>query len=415
MPNSSRILYNRSLLILGFSESVSGIGNWLTMLAVFTLVVFDGAGSVVASSGIFLAGLLPTLVAGPVAGWLLDRYDRRKMMILAQLLAGLTVAVLVFTDNRVLIYLIVGLEAAFLAVMTPARQAVVPDLVAREDLTKANAFLQQLAAVIKMGAPMLAGLALTVMSAHAVIVLDVITFFISALILNRLPPLPPQQRPCGEAATPPARTCLSILKGSPALRLLFVAIFLGILVIIGLDVLSPIFVRDVLHGNQGFYGLLIGLIGLGTLCASIMLTVRKKRPSPWRDLVAGLLLLATVPGAMWLVTLMRGSAYVQALVLFASLVGGVGNGLLVIQTGTLLQLHTPGEALGRIGGLFQSTAVAGQLVGLLAPPLLVPGLLAVGAYFGVIALVLFFLAALITMVLRHNGASGVVTSSWQGQ
>ena len=187
------ILTNPSLITIGISEFVSNIGNWITMMAVYAMVVFRGDGGVAQSSGIFLAGLFPTLVFSPAAGWLCDHFDRKWLMVISELASGLIVAGLIFTQRLELMYAILALQAISMTVMTPARQAVVPDIVGKDSLTQANAFLQQLAGLIKIAAPMLAGLILAVMNPHTAIILDVVSFGLSALILSRLPALPPHQ------------------------------------------------------------------------------------------------------------------------------------------------------------------------------------------------------------------------------
>jgi MFS family permease len=77
---------NHHLLILGFAESVSGVGNWITALAIYALIVFRGSGDVLESSGVLLAGLGPMLLCSPLAGWLCDRFDRKRLMIASEVL-----------------------------------------------------------------------------------------------------------------------------------------------------------------------------------------------------------------------------------------------------------------------------------------------------------------------------------------
>ncbi len=399
MATFTKIFRNRSLITIGLSESVSNIGNWVTMMAVFAMIVFRGDGTVAQSSGIFLAGLLPTLLFSPVAGWLLDRFDRKWLMVASELLSGLIISGLIFATRLELIYALLALQSISTSLMTPARQAIVPDIVGREDLTRANAFLQQLAGIIKIGAPMLAGLILTLMSPHTAIILDVISFVLSALILSRLPALPPHplsESPVVQGSIPgksqPANGVLSELKSSAALRLLFTTIFLGIAVIVGFDVLSSVFIRDILKGNEQFYGFLIGLIGLGTLGSAALLMLRREAGSPWKDMIAGILLLTCVPGAMALAAWLPNPLLGRIVVVSGALLGGIGNGFVTIQTGTLLQLYSPASLLGRMGGMFQSTAVGGQLIGILITPLLVPGLLSMGLFFAASSLGLLILA-----------------------
>ena len=398
------ILKNTSLITIGISESVSNLGNWITMMAVYAMVVFKGDGSVAQSSGIFLAGLLPTLFFSPVAGWLCDRFDRKRLMIVSELTSGLIVAGLIFTQRLELMYVILALQAISMAVMTPARQAVVPDIVDKGTLTQANAFLQQLAGIIKIVAPMLAGLLLTVMDPHTAIILDIVSFGLSALILSRLPALPPHieenQAVIRDQAQPTTSLWVT-LKASPSLRLLFLGMFLSIFIIIGFDVLSPIYIRDVLAGDEQFFGLVIGSIGLGTVAASILLMLGKKERNPWRDVIGGMLMLGTIAATMAIATEITSPLVGKIMLITSCLVGGVGNGLLLIQVSTLLQTLTPPAVLGRIGGAFQSTAVAGQMSGLLLTPLLVPGLLSLGAYFAIAALAILALVLFMGITLHR--------------
>ncbi|HUX20844.1 MAG TPA: MFS transporter [Spirochaetia bacterium] len=381
-------LLNRSVLILGFSESVSNIGNWITMMAVFALLVFRGHGGVAQSGGIMLAGLLPVLLASPLAGWLCDRYDRRLLMIASELLSALLVSVLIFTSSLTIIYPILALQALAGSVMTPARRSVLPQLVAREHFAKTNAFFQQLGGTIKIGAPLLAGGLLAIMDPHTAIVVDVISFLVSAILLSRLPSLEPQKRERAEApkeqgGTARGESIRSLVLGSVGLRLIFATAFLGIVVIVGFDVLAPVFVRDVLQASEGLFGLLVSLVGVGTVGISLLILTSKKHRDPWTDVVLGILLLSLIPFSFALSFFAPAGPLRIAIAVAGCLLGGAGNGLLNVQASTLLQLLAPQSVLGRASGAFQSTAVAGQLIGILLTPALVPGLLSMGLYFAI--------------------------------
>lgn len=411
-----RVLQNRSLLILGVAESVSGIGSWITMLAVFSLVVFRGGGTVAQSTGVFVAALVPMLLLSPVAGWLLDRYDRKRLMIASELLAGLSVAGLIFTSNLWVIYLLLALQSAFNSLMTPARQAVVPDLVAKDELTQANAFLQQLSGLIKVAAPILGGALLAVLNPHSAIVFDVVSYALSALILSRLPVLPPPTSPKGKAAqaahhapgqpagkpSAPATGILTVLRDLPRLRLLFVGIFMTTVIIIGFDVLSSIFTRDVLKGDESTFGLLIGLVGLGTVASAAWLMVTKRKRSLWRDVIMGLLLLALLPLLAALGAWSGSPVLATATLALGCLVAGIGMGFTHVQSGTLLQTLTPPALLGRAVGMFQSTAVAGQMVGLLLTPLLVPAVFTPAAYLALAGLAILLVVAYMAITVRRT-------------
>ena len=409
MTNYSSLLHNRSLVLLGLSETISGIGSWITMMAVLAMLIFRGAGSVLQSSAIFVAGLLPTLLFSPLAGWLCDRLDRKGLMIASELLAGLTVSGLIFVRQAQWIYALVALQAVFSSLMTPARQAVVRDVVAPEELTHANALLQQLAGMVKIGAPMLAGALLAWMDPHTAITLDALSFLASALILGRLPALPPHRLAPASARTSTVTPAESLrlprlLRRQPDLGLLFTLVFLTIAIIVGFDILAPIYTRDILGESESFFGLAVGLVGLGTLAASIVLMLRKSKARPWVDLLAGVVLLTTIPAALAVGTWLQQPQTATLLIAAACLLGGIGNGLFLIQTNTLLQYLTPPSFMGRVGGIFQSTAVCGQLVGVVLTPALVPARLSLGAFFALAALALGL--TVLWMASRRLGAGG---------
>jgi MFS family permease len=386
MQNTGKLLKNRTLVTIGVAESISGIGDWITMMAIFAILVFRGTGGVAESSGIFMAGLLPTLPASLAAGWLCDRYDRKFLMIASLLISGLVVSGLIFTENIALIYGLLALQAVSVAIMTPARQSALPDIVSPDELTRANALLQQLAGIIKIGAPIIAGAVLAVLNPHQAIILDVISFAIAAVMLFFLPSLPPHraEKPADNLKSDSQKTNpIQVLKQLPILRLAFLSIFLAILVIVGFDVTASVFTRDVLFADERFFGLMIGLVGVGTLIATMWLLFRKKDSDPWPDVVKGLGLLAVIP------LILSVSGYIvqpvirQVFALAGCLIGGIGNGLLNVQITTLLQKSTPPQMLGMMGGMFQSTAVAGQIAGIVITPLLIPAILSMSVYYAV--------------------------------
>ena len=194
----------------------------------------------------------------------------------------------------------------------------------------------------------------------------------------------------------------SVLKRIPGLRLAFMSIFLAILILVGFDVSVSVFIRDFLLADESFMGLSIGLVGVGTLIATMLLLTRKAKNDHWRDVVAGVSLLAIIPLSLTLSIYIGKPEFGRLLVLGGCLVGGIGNGLLNVQVTTLLQTLTPPEMLGRMGGAFQSTAVAGQLVGIVVTPILLAKFLSMGQYYGIAFICLVLLVFYILFNLRQN-------------
>jgi MFS family permease len=431
MTNNFEFLKRREILILGFSSIVSGLGNWITMMAILSLIIFQGDGGVAESSGIFLAGLLPIMLASPLAGKLADRYDRKKLMIVSEVGSGATIAIIIFTDSLWLIYLAMALQAVFVALMNPARQSALPQLVHDPaELERVNAFFQQLNSILKIVAPMVAGFLLTIMNAHQAIIVDIISFAISAVILMQLPRLLPvgggpvseavragsysdghTSTEIGEpvpeavwAGLKPAPTnkneALTFLKDSRALRLLFISSFLSILIIVGFDILGSVYIRDVLHGDESFLGIMLSLLGVGSLITTVLVVVRKSKNRNWQDLALGVFLLAVLPLCMALGYMIQNPVLVRVLVVAAGFIGGIGNGFLMIQLSTILQITSPAEILGRLSGYFEFTLIGGQLFSVVMLPLLIPTVIDPMTYFLGSTVALWVVAGLIA---RQSG------------
>jgi MFS family permease len=392
------ILKNRTLIIIGAAESISGIGDWITMMAVLAMLVFRGGGGVLESSGVFMAGLLPTLFSSPAAGWLVDHMNRKTLMIISQTLAGVVVSGLIFTDRIELIYAILALEAVVLSIMAPARQAVIPDLVPRDDLTRVNAFLQQLAGLVKVFSPVIAGLVLSVMDPHTAILFDVASFFLSVGILFLLPSLPHRRAVISVSKEQSRSTSLlTVIRSIPQLQILFFAVFVTIFALIGFDVISSVYFRDVLHEGEKAFGFAIGLVGIGSLIATMLLMLRKTKINPWKDIVVGIALLSLIPLSLIVATLMKDVKSARVVVLLACLVGGIGNGLVHVQIGTLMQMLTPSTFLGQVGGWMQTVMVAGQILGLLLTPILIPEYVSIPVFFAGTLLIMVGLLVILTI------------------
>jgi hypothetical protein len=141
-----------------------------------------------------------------------------------------------------------------------------------------------------------------------------------------------------------------------------------------------VFFRDALKETESFYGLAIGLVGVGSLLSTLYLLLKKRTSRPWPDAISGIALLSVIPLSLTVAAGMQNIALARIITLVACFIGGMGNGLLHVQISTLLQSFTPRHLLGEASGLLQSTMVTGQLLGTLLTPLLVPGLLSTGVF-----------------------------------
>jgi hypothetical protein len=132
---------NRNFRLLWFGQIVSQLGDWFNVVALYALL-FELTGSATAVAGMMVMQLLPVALVGPVSGVVVDRFDRRRIMIAADLLRGAAVLGLLMVrspDAAWLAYVVTGVMVACSGFFEPARSATVPSIVARDQLIAANA------------------------------------------------------------------------------------------------------------------------------------------------------------------------------------------------------------------------------------------------------------------------------------
>ncbi len=173
--------------ITWFGQVVSLIGSGLTSFAL-GVYVFEQTGSPTLFAYIGLFAVIPKVIFSPIAGSLVDRWDRRKVMIWADVGAGLStlfVASLLFADRLELwhIYVSAAASSFFGTFQWPAYTAVVAQLVPQKHLGRANGMNQFGRAAAEILAPTLAGVLVLTIQLEGVILIDVVTFGFALLTL----------------------------------------------------------------------------------------------------------------------------------------------------------------------------------------------------------------------------------------
>ncbi|MEZ5330921.1 MAG: MFS transporter [Thermoanaerobaculia bacterium] len=178
---------NRGYRKVWLGSIASNLGDWLNVIAVYTLI--DRlTGSPLALGLVFVTKMLPFALASPVAGLLADRWNRRRLMIGADLVRALLVLGLLLVRDAAhlpLLYVVVALQMVVSAAFLPARNASIPNLVSDRELLTANALSSATwSALLAVGAA-LGGLATEALGIYPVFLLDSGSYLISAWFLYR--------------------------------------------------------------------------------------------------------------------------------------------------------------------------------------------------------------------------------------
>jgi MFS family permease len=330
---------------------LAGVAASQMMLVAIGWQMYDATGSAWDLGLVGLAQFLPALALVLVAGHVVDRHHRARIVtacVATQGLAALALAAAPWPglSQRTLLLALSVLLGAVRAFQMPAQQALVPLLVPAALLPRAMAFSSAGLQGAIIAGPALGGI-VYVAGAPAVYGLCAALFGIASLLCSRIRHADP---PPG--APPSLRTLLAgvhYVRRNPvvlgAISLDLFAVLLG-----GAVALLPIFARDILHVGPWGLGLLRGAPALGALAMSVALT---RWPIARR---AGPKLFAAV-AVYGLATLVFGLSTSFALSLAALAVGGAADMVSVVVRQTMVQLDTPDAMRGRV------SAVASVFIG----------------------------------------------------
>lgn len=188
----------KKFIAVWMGQLISGIGSGLTAFAL-EIYVFEKTGSATSVALIALCAFVPTVLLSPLAGVLADRFDRRLLMILGDLLSvgGLLYILVIMLTREPALWQIcfgVGISSVFSSLLQPAFSATVNDLLTPEQYAKASGLIQMAGSAKMLLSPMIAGLLLAVTDIKTILVIDISTLFVTvfAVIVVRksLPPVP---------------------------------------------------------------------------------------------------------------------------------------------------------------------------------------------------------------------------------
>lgn len=204
----------RDYRFLYFGQLVSFFGSMITYVAL-PYQLFHLTGSSLAVGMVGVVQLVPLLFTALVGGAFADAMDRRRLLIAAEFALGLCSLVLVLNARSehpsvALIYIVAGVASGMNGFHRPANNAMVPRLVAREDIPAASALDSFRRTVAQVGGPALGGILIAVCGLSFTYFIDVLSFAFSLAMLSRMKPMPPAKRPEGERPRP---TLSSIVEG----------------------------------------------------------------------------------------------------------------------------------------------------------------------------------------------------------
>ena len=308
----------------------SSLGTGAGYVAIL-LLAYEQLGNAWGATAVLLADLAPAMLLGPLLGGLIDRTSRLGCAIAADVIGALAFAGLAFlphsTTSLVLLALVAGLSSALLR---PATCALLPAIVTREELTKANGIFGAVREIGQLAGPALAAGVLLVATPSTLLAFNAATFAVSALLLTRLRG---KLNPPAADTTDEQTTSTSLRAARP----LFVTSAAVMLVAGATNVAELVLARDELGAGGTGFALLVTAFGCGMLAGSL---TRPRYEASIALLAVGLLGTAAAPNL--------------PLAMLAFAVAGIGNGLFIVTVRSLIQTTIPERSHGRAFGVLDS-------------------------------------------------------------
>ena len=353
-------------LALGRLISLTGGGAaYIALIA----AVYNETGSAAWVSAALFLGVVGTVLAAPFAGWLGDHYDRRAVMIAADLAAAGVSTAMALTGQPEALVVLLGLSAVAQSPFEPASAAAIPNLVAAADVPRANSLVAATGSAGYLVGPLLGGVVLGLgASPAALFAIDAATFVVSALIVASI------RRPFGRGATeehPGVLAGARVILHERSLRLVVGA---GMASLVGIGIVhvaSYPLSLELDAGTEG-YGAMTALVGGGGVLGAIV-AGRVLAAGPERVLFAAFVAQAAGLG-------LSGVAPVIAVALGGLAVAGAGGGVGDVATTTFMQSRSRDEVRSRVFAAQDGAAHVAYSVAALAGGLIVELVSARGAF-----------------------------------
>jgi MFS family permease len=341
-----RALRHRNFRLFFTGQSISLIGTWMTRVATSWLV-YRLTGSALLLGVVSFAGQIPTFLLAPFAGVLVDRLNRRKMLVWTQALAGLqslalaglTLARVINIHEVIWLSVLQGLINAF---DMPGRQAFLVQMVEeKQDLGNAIALNSSMVNMARLVGPALAGLVIGSVGEGYCFLIDGISYLavIASLVMMRVKVAPVMRSfaPLLEQL----KDGWTYVRGFAPIRTILSLFALISLMGMPFMVLMPIFASKILHGGPHTLGFLLGASGIGALISAISLALRKT--------VRGLTTMIQISaGVFGLGLISFGLSSWLPLSLFLMLIVGFGMMQGMAASNTVIQTLVPEDKRGRV-------------------------------------------------------------------
>ena len=359
-------LFNKNFTLLFQGQLISQIGSFIYAVS-FIFWLKHATESATVIGLFFMISMLPGVLLGPLGGAIADRYSRKKIIVLGDLINGsliLMVTAVMFllpTASSLIITLLFitalsgGIVGAF---FKPAVSAAIPDLVPRHQINSANGILQSSVHIASLIGQTIGGILYSILGAPVLMLINGITYLLSALsesfitIPQKLREKPVNNKKVFKQLKIDMAEGFRYVRHTSGLRDLFLMFAVWYFFANAISVLLPFFVEDTLQSTPDWYGFLMVAMACGVLSGNSLVAIVKVEPLHKRNwvIIALFILGFSVVGFGYSsnIVMALGMRFVQ----------GLCGGVIIVLVMSAIQLTTPSEIRGRVLGLLNTVMAA---------------------------------------------------------
>jgi MFS transporter, DHA3 family, macrolide efflux protein len=355
-------LFNRDFLLLWQGQTVSAVGTSLFQISMLYWLM-EATGSATVMGVVSMLGAIPGVILGPFGGAIADRFSRKYLIVVGDVILGIAMLSLVIPfyvldasiDFQIgwiiVVSMLSGIVGAF---FRPAVMASIPNLVPYSRLNAANS-MNSMSMTASMALGQAAGGVLyRLLGVHVIIVVNGISYLLSALsevfihIPQKRPAAITSWRQLGAVFMDDIRQGLKYVWHKPGLRNMIFAFALLNLVTAPLGILMPILLDKWLHLPADWFGYLMAAMGIGSLAGmSVAGTLQIDGNLRFVLVMVSLYLMAVV-------NFIFGTVANPLVLVAANLVSGAFMGIMMVTFTTLMQATTPDALRGRVSSVMMA-------------------------------------------------------------
>lgn len=277
---------NKNFIIVVIGQIISLFGNAIQRFCM-SLYILDLTGSAAIFSRILAISIIPYILFAPLAGLLADTVNRKKIMVYLDLFSTVLMAIygsilISGRDNTIIVGSVMFTLSIIYTLYSPSVTASIPQIVEKDKLASANGIIQQVAAVVNLVGPIVAGLLYSFVGIKTIVIINAISFLIAAIleIFLDIPDLEVKEKFKNHIFD-----SLKEMKKSFIYLKEKKKVVLGIIVSYGLtnifvvpllSVVSPYFIRIKLNMSASVFGFIEAIFVLGMVLGGLLITFKPK-------------------------------------------------------------------------------------------------------------------------------------------